>query len=348
MEFFIHSFRLLAFVWIHTVSSEKLPEGSYNDECTGLLERAFRVKVFGGSYRSILVMRYWLKLFSVKSEFKKLFFVKRKELELWSWKVSPFAWQKKIWDRELMISFLKPYKGPQEESWNTFPFWQWFYSFRRCSTCKKKRSLRTNSFFAKWPKIPLGELLMMIYFWSMDQTRKSTARMMSINNNLVCTVFRSLEDACSADIATNPFTPFGGTAVVKCDESKFNHKAKVSLYKCSVLWGDCCFTKFGWILWQLVSLLSICYYISTTEGEELPTCGSLESFPQPRGLLGVTMKWWRVEIVRRFCRFLQDVCNRAVKCTPMTGGPTEIWNNICQTTSVDIALLSTQIISLTQ
>ena len=73
---------------------------------------------------------------------------------------------------------------------------------------------------------------MMIYFWSMDQTRKSTARMMSINNNLVCTVFRSLEDACSSDIATNPFTPFGGTAVVKCDESKFNHKAKVSLYKC--------------------------------------------------------------------------------------------------------------------
>ena len=66
---------------------------------------------------------------------------------------------------------------------------------------------------------------MLIYFWSMDQSRKSTARMMTMNNNLVCTVFRSLEDACSADIAT---IPFGGTAVVKCDESKFNHKAKVS------------------------------------------------------------------------------------------------------------------------
>ena len=73
---------------------------------------------------------------------------------------------------------------------------------------------------------------MMIYFWSTDQSRKSTASMMSINNNLVCTVFRSLEDVCSADIATNPFIPFGGTAVVKCDESKFNHKAKVSWYTC--------------------------------------------------------------------------------------------------------------------
>ena len=74
--------------------------------------------------------------------------------------------------------------------------------------------------------------MMIIYFWSMDQTRKSMARMMSINNNLVCTVFRGLEDVCSADLTTYPFTPFGGTAVVKCDESKFNHKAKVSFYPC--------------------------------------------------------------------------------------------------------------------
>lgn len=69
---------------------------------------------------------------------------------------------------------------------------------------------------------------MLMYFWSMDQSRKSTARMMSVNNNLVCTVLRSLEDVCSADIARNPFIPFRGTAVVKCNESKFNHKAKVS------------------------------------------------------------------------------------------------------------------------
>lgn len=34
----------------------------------------------------------------------------------------------------------------------------------------------------------------LIYFCSMDQSRKSMA-MMSINNNLVCTIFWSLEDA---------------------------------------------------------------------------------------------------------------------------------------------------------
>ncbi|XP_044171487.1 uncharacterized protein LOC122955783 [Acropora millepora] len=50
--------------------------------------------------------------------------------------------------------------------------------------------------------------------------------MMSLSENLVCRVFRSLEDICSADIERNPFIPFPGTAVVKCNESKFNHKAK--------------------------------------------------------------------------------------------------------------------------
>lgn len=63
----------------------------------------------------------------------------------------------------------------------------------------------------------------------MDEGRMQTARMLSINNNLVCQVFRSLEDACSADVVHNPFIPFGRTAVVKCNESKFNHKTKVSI-----------------------------------------------------------------------------------------------------------------------
>ena len=39
-------------------------------------------------------------------------------------------------------------------------------------------------------------------------------------------LFESLEDVCSLDIYNNPFVPFEGAAVIKCDESKFNHKAK--------------------------------------------------------------------------------------------------------------------------
>ena len=81
--------------------------------------------------------------------------------------------------------------------------------------------------FCTIPKISMGELLLLTYFWSMDMTREKTARMMSVNVNLVWRVFWRLEDVCSLDIDRNPFIPFGRTAVVKCDESKFNHKAKV-------------------------------------------------------------------------------------------------------------------------
>jgi len=66
----------------------------------------------------------------------------------------------------------------------------------------------------------------MIYFLLMDQSRKQTSRTMNANDNLVCQVFRSLEDLCSTDIARNPFIPFGGRSAVMCDESKFNHKTK--------------------------------------------------------------------------------------------------------------------------
>ena len=64
----------------------------------------------------------------------------------------------------------------------------------------------------------------------MEQSRKQTARMLNMSNNLVCTVFRALEDVCSIDIGRNPIIPFGGRCLVKCDESKFNHKAKVRFF----------------------------------------------------------------------------------------------------------------------
>ncbi|XP_044166662.1 uncharacterized protein LOC122947390 [Acropora millepora] len=66
----------------------------------------------------------------------------------------------------------------------------------------------------------------MIYLWSTDLSRKQTANTMKSNNNLVCRVFRRLEEVCSIEIEKNPIIPFGGTCLVKCDESKFNHKAK--------------------------------------------------------------------------------------------------------------------------
>ena len=83
-----------------------------------------------------------------------------------------------------------------------------------------------EAFSSNIKKISLRELILLIYFWSMDMSQQKTARMLSINNNLVCKRFQSLEDVCSLDI-DNPFVPFGGAAVIKCNKSKFNHKAKV-------------------------------------------------------------------------------------------------------------------------
>ena len=71
--------------------------------------------------------------------------------------------------------------------------------------------------------------MMLIYLWSTVLSRKQSASMIKVSNNLVCRGFRRLEEVCSVDIGRNPVIPFRGRFLVKCDESKFNHRAKVSV-----------------------------------------------------------------------------------------------------------------------
>ena len=88
-----------------------------------------------------------------------------------------------------------------------------------------KKKLENKEF----PKICLADLLLVIYFWSEDDLQRRTARKLSLNKNLVNKIYRRIEDVCSVDIDRRPFLPFGGPAyITMCDESKFNHKAKVS------------------------------------------------------------------------------------------------------------------------
>ena len=99
---------------------------------------------------------------------------------------------------------------------------------RRCSGCRKKRSLRSNSFFEEFPRVSLGKLLLVTYFFITNTSQRTIARHLGLNPGLISRVCRRLQDVCSRDLHDRPVTPFGGpSTVVKCDESKFNHKPKV-------------------------------------------------------------------------------------------------------------------------
>ena len=77
----------------------------------------------------------------------------------------------------------------------------------------------------------LGTLLLSIYYFIADDSQRITARRLDVNHGLISNILRLLQDVCSRDLADRPIIPFGGPcSVVKCDESKFNHKAKVNFF----------------------------------------------------------------------------------------------------------------------
>lgn len=102
--------------------------------------------------------------------------------------------------------------------------------FRRCTGCRRKKSLRTGSFFIEFKRIALGKLLLLIYLWSERELRSTAARMVSLTRNTVGNVFAVLRHYCGRDLQDRPIVPFGGRVyVIKSDESQFKHKSKVGL-----------------------------------------------------------------------------------------------------------------------
>ena len=94
---------------------------------------------------------------------------------------------------------------------------------------KKRRNLRTNSFFAAFPKLPLATLLMAIFYFTLRQSPAKNSKNSSNKYKHDISNLSTLQHVCSVDIQNRPFTPFGGPGVVvKCDESRFNHKQKVN------------------------------------------------------------------------------------------------------------------------
>ena len=75
----------------------------------------------------------------------------------------------------------------------------------------------------------LGRLLLVIYYFTAGDSQRRIAIYLGLNPNLVSSICRRLQDVCSRDLQNRPITPFGGPGTVsKCDESKFNHKPKVT------------------------------------------------------------------------------------------------------------------------
>ena len=75
----------------------------------------------------------------------------------------------------------------------------------------------------------MGKILSAIYLWSMHELRATAARMLDMTKNAIGNVYALLRHYCGEDLRDRPIIPIDGrTFVVKCDESKFNHKPKVT------------------------------------------------------------------------------------------------------------------------
>ena len=86
----------------------------------------------------------------------------------------------------------------------------------------------TEVFFAEFPRIPLGELVILIYLWSQRELRSTASTMVGLTRNTVGRLYAMLRYCCKRDLEDRPIIPFGGRVyVVKCDESQFKHKSKV-------------------------------------------------------------------------------------------------------------------------
>ena len=114
-----------------------------------------------------------------------------------------------------------------------------YYHSGHCRGCKKKRSLRTNSIFADFPRLPIGFHIcrfpkvtnrknLSLSVPVVKYERQATAaRILEINPSELSEMSQLLRDEVTWDLQQRPITPFGAPFVAKVDESKFNHKAKV-------------------------------------------------------------------------------------------------------------------------
>ncbi|KAK2558712.1 hypothetical protein P5673_018917 [Acropora cervicornis] len=99
---------------------------------------------------------------------------------------------------------------------------------RKCSMCHRKKSLRTGSFFREFPRLPLGKLLLCIYFWSVRELRTTVAQMLNLTKNTVGNVYALLRHYCGRDIQDRPIVPFGGASL--CGEITIEEEEREMMF----------------------------------------------------------------------------------------------------------------------
>ncbi|RMX60674.1 hypothetical protein pdam_00021129, partial [Pocillopora damicornis] len=69
----------------------------------------------------------------------------------------------------------------------------------RCRGCRKRRNVRSNSFFEEFPRVPLGKLLQKVHFFSAEDSQRRISRLLDLNASLISKISRHLQDGCPRD-----------------------------------------------------------------------------------------------------------------------------------------------------
>ena len=87
-----------------------------------------------------------------------------------------------------------------------------------CPPCKKTKTIRKDSFFAK-SKMTLQEWLILLYWWARQYPSKDASEEAEVDKNTACDVYRWLREVCSTTLLTTPIVLGGPGGVCQIDES---------------------------------------------------------------------------------------------------------------------------------
>lgn len=99
---------------------------------------------------------------------------------------------------------------------------------RKCRRCRRTSSVRVQSYFAR-SRISLGRQLHFLWQWAQQDSLKIMAIEGTASRKVLVKFARKCREVTWEALLRHPIPQLGGPGViVQIDESKFNHKSKVS------------------------------------------------------------------------------------------------------------------------